>query len=161
MVSGQEAADSTRDEHRRPGAALVDDDVGAHEDTDHPGAPVLQRKLSKIVNNSKIDGLMAQLAAEGLAHDTLRLHDLRDPHQDHGWSYALNSNIDVVLPEDERILAVRLRLGCYVVSGAYRCRCCGKSVLDRQVNLAMRCFMGESSRGRNSVCNERARRFFS
>ena len=90
-----------------------------------------------------------------LAHraswDALRLDELRDPHQDHSWLLSLNPEVDVVLPEDEWIMAMRIRLGCPVVSGEHVCRCCGTKILDRQGYHALCCSLAESTRGHNSA----------
>ena len=64
---------------------------------------------------------------------------------------SLNPELDVVLPEAEWLTAVRVRLGCAIVSGEQVCRCCGEHVLDRQCYHATCCSMAESTKGHNRL----------
>ena len=49
----------------------------------------------------------------------MRLDDLHDTHQEHSWLFAINPELDVVLPESDWITAMRIRLGCRILSGAH------------------------------------------
>jgi hypothetical protein len=123
------------------------------EETMRPGAKALQKRLSKVVDSRKLDDLMHHFVNQGFENDARRLDDLRDKHQDHSWLLVLNPATDVVLAEDDWIIAARLRLGCAAVSGEHICSSCGSRVLDAQAYHALCCARGESTRGHNRVRN--------
>jgi hypothetical protein len=137
--------------HRPAGATLVDEDPPGEAEQSRPGAPAIQRKLSLLLDRFKLDTLMEELADAGEEEDLRRLEDLRDTHQDHSWQFSLNPATDIVLPEDEWLTAVRLRLGCSVVHSESLCASCGECVLDRRGYHALCCSRAEATKGHNRV----------
>ena len=153
LVESGDASPQAPNGGRPVGAALVDEDVGVEESDLRPGALALQKILCGFVDKFRLDALTDHFAAQGLEEDARRLDDLRDTHQDHSWIFSLNPELDVVLPEEEWLIAMRLRLGCRLLSGEHVCRCCGKRVLDVQCYHALCCSMAESTKGHNQVRN--------
>ncbi len=153
LTSGQDAAAADRSAGRPVGAELVDDDAGIDESDLRPGALALQKILCAFVDKQRLDALSDHFREQGHEEDALRLDDLRDPHQDHSWISSLNPEVDVVLPESDWLVAMRIRLGCPLLSGEHVCRSCGESILDSQCFHALCCSMAESTRGHNNVRN--------
>ena len=94
------------------------------------------------------------LQDEGRYDDIRRIEDLRDPHQEHTWLYALNPATEPVMPAQDWVRAMRIRLGCDHMGAEMVCAACGTHVLDRQAYHALCYANGESTRGHNRVRNE-------
>ncbi len=68
--------------------------------------------------------------------------------------WGLNVAKEPVLPEEEWLRAMRIRLGCSQLSGEIMCASCGRHVLDTTAYHARCCCAkGESTRGHNRVRN--------
>ncbi len=65
--------------------------------------------------------------------------------------WALNPVTEPVLPEEDWLRAMRLRLGCAHLSHDLLCASCGERVLDRKAYHDPCCARGESTRGHNRV----------
>ena len=128
--------------------ADVDDN---EDDNGRTGAVHIQKKLSALVDNAKVSRLGRRFEDADLIEDSLRLTDLRDEHQEHSWMWALNPVTEPVLPEEDWLRAMRLRLGCDLISTDVLCASCGARVLDKGMYHALCCARGESTRGHNRV----------
>jgi hypothetical protein len=122
---------------------------GASEE--RPGAPRIQKRLSALIDDSKLSALKARFIDTGSTEDVMRLNELDDEHQEHTWLWALNTVTEPVLAQEDWIAAVRLKLGSPQLSSEILCGSCGERVLDRQAYHALCCARGESTRGHNRV----------
>jgi hypothetical protein len=140
---------------QNPGEAARHD-IGEDDDSDaaRPASSIwIQKKLSALVDGTRAAQLAEKCEAADMIEDALRLADLRDKHQEHSWMWALNPATGPVLPQEDWLRAMRLRLGCTQLSSEVLCASCGRRVLDKPAYHALCCARGESTRGHNRVRN--------
>ena len=152
LVSGENTTSVTSDGNLA-GFASVGESRGGEESEARSTVKAIQKRLCGLADRYHLDALTEHHRAEGREEDTLRLDDLRDPHQDHSWMCSLNPQVDIVLPEADWLIAMRVRIGCQMLSGEHVCRCCGTHILDSQCFHALCCSIAESTRGHNRIRN--------
>ena len=90
-------------------------DAGA-EDEEHPTrgiikAPIVQTRLSIIVDSCVLSGVTQALTDAGAHADIRRLDELGHASTEHAWMWALSPNWARTLKDVEFVEAVRIRLG--------------------------------------------------
>ena len=147
--SGREMGDSGR----RPGSALVDDmqrtdpEMQLDEDPNELDPSKVQRGLLQIFDNFVVDKLAADFESAGRFNHVLRMNEIRDENQDHSWLWALGKRKQKVLPEEEFVVAVGLRLGADLLDDAVTCGYCHEQVLDVNGHHALVCAGSHATRG--------------
>ena len=131
----------------------LDDDVGeADQLTSLQRAAAIQNAITSLIDKAKLRRLRCRFDAEGFEEDVRRLDDLQDTSaQQHTWWQALNPQISCVLPEEEWVIAMRIRLGAPVLPVDGVCGCCGSQRIDARGYHALCCAMGESTKGHNRI----------
>ena len=132
LTSGPDATADNRNAGRAVGADLVDEDAGIDDSDLRPGELALQKVLCAFVDTQRLDSLTDTFRAQGHEDDARRW-------QDHSCLCSMNPEVDVVPPEAEWLVAMRIRLGCPLLSSEHICRSCGESILDSQCFHALCC----------------------
>ena len=128
----------------------ADDDAQLHSQLHRQ--PKLQRAITRKLDHIRLQRLRDRMAGEGLEEDVRRLDDLMDtPAQEHTWWRSLNPQTDKVLPEEEWVIAMRVRLGAPVLPADGICGYCGAQRMDARGYHALCCALGESTKGHNRV----------
>ena len=122
------------------------------EDPEHPDAPAdgLQTRLADLVTKGRLDRVREILRCAGDFEGLQVLSDQCDAATDHSWLWALAAADGSIVPSDEFITAVRLRLGAPVIDVPTECARCG-GTLDVECRQALRCAPGPATRGHNRV----------
>ena len=141
---------------RRPGAGLVDD----MRQSDHEMHPFLhadgfdpskvQRGLLQIIDSLVVERLTADFERSGRLSHVLRINEIGDESQDHSWLWALGKRKQQVLPEEEFVIAVRLRLGADLIEDAITCAYCHEQMLDSSGHHALVCAGSHATRGHSA-----------
>ena len=150
-AEGDPTADSLNAEPQPADVAMIAGVEVEEGESNRPGPLAIQKKLSALVDASKVSSMRESFVETDMVEDLLRLDDLQDEHQEHSWMWALNPVTEPVLAEKEWLSAVRLRLGAVHVSSEMLCGSCGKRVLDQQAYHALCCAKGECTKGHNKV----------
>ena len=130
-------------------------DAGA-EDEEHPTrgiikAPIVQTRLSIIVDSCVLSGVTQALTDAGAHADIRRLDELGHASTEHAWMWALSPNQGRTLKDLEFVEAVRIRLGAGGPLEPVQCAACGRAVLDSAGAHASCCALGEATRGHDAV----------
>ena len=138
------------------GANLIgeeaDDDESASLLKSLHSAFAIQHSITKHFDRRRLRRLHDLYEESGEVEDVKRLEDLQDtPNQDHTWWQALNPQTDRVLPPQEWVTAMRIRLGASLTCSDRVCACCGAKVMDMQGYHALCCANAESTIGHNRV----------
>ena len=115
------------------------------------GSLGLQRALSQLVDEDKLDRLVETLVEAGQWQSVRRLEDLRDPSVVHEWLWALNPAHGAYMAPDEYVTSVRIRLGADHIDEAITCAKCGEAVLGKDCYHALCCAPAESTIGHNKI----------
>ena len=143
---------------RRPGHGLVadrpamDDEVPSEDDGLDPSR--IQRGLLRILDTDVVEQLSDQFEREERLGHKLRLDELRAASQCHDWLWALGPWRQKALPEDEYVIAVRLRLGAGLFDEDVTCGYCHTNVLDRFGHHALWCAGSCATRGHTNIKDE-------
>ena len=111
----------------------------------------LQHDLCVIWDDTRMDELSASLEKARRWTDSRRIRDLRDPSTSHDWMWSLNPAHGPIIPNDELITCIKIRLGVNFLDDEMLCPSCGKQILDRKCNHALCCASAESTRGHYRV----------
>ncbi len=118
------------------------------ESTEYQG---LQRRLSALTDDHRVDALTARLHDSHLWEDARRLRELRDPSVSHDWLWAMNPAHGSHVPDEDYVTCVRVRLGAPIIDEAVVCHRCGAAILERKCTHALCCSLGEATKGHNRV----------
>ena len=94
---------------------------------------------------------MTDLERCGRWGDARRLRELRNLSVSHDWLWALNSCHGPVVPRNEFLTAVRVRLGAPSVDADMTCPRCERAILDKGCMHALVCAGPEATRGYYAV----------
>jgi hypothetical protein len=78
----------------------------------------VQSGLLQIIDSLVVERLTADFERSGRLSHVLRINEIGDESQDHSWLWALGKRKQQVLPEEEFVIAVRLRLGADLIDDA-------------------------------------------
>jgi hypothetical protein len=81
----QGANSSPEPQSHRPAEASIATGEADDAIEERPGAPRIQKKLSALIDDSKLSALRARFIDAGSTEDVMRLDELDDEHQEHTW----------------------------------------------------------------------------
>ena len=122
---------------------------GAERDLED--ASPLQKALSAVIDDERLDSIFDRIGAEGRHDDDLRLRDLQDPSVSHEWLWALNPAHGDVIPRADYVTCVRLRLGATIIDDPMLCSYCNDALLGSSCVHASCCALGKSTKGHNDI----------
>ena len=113
----------------------------------------LQGALARLLAEVSLERLEETFSESQEWDAIVRLRELRDPSVSHEWMNALNPAHGPVLPPDEYVDAIKLRIGALVRDEPGPCPRCG-GVMDVRGAHSQCCALGAATRGHYMVCHD-------
>ena len=121
------------------------------EDFERDSEEHVQTRLCRIVDNDRAASLLEHLQTHGPESSARCLRELRDPSTSHDWLWSLNPCHGPIVPKEEFLFAVRLRIGAPIMDEPMMCQRCGTAILDRAGRHCLLCATPEATRGHFAV----------
>jgi len=123
-------------------------------DADDLDPSKVQRDPLQIIDSLVVERLTTAFERSGRLSHVLRINEIGDESQDHSWLWALGKRKQQVLPEEEFVIAVRLRLGADLIDDAITCAYCHEQMLDSSGHHALVCAGSHATRGHTALIDE-------
>ena len=106
----------------------------------------LQKQMGRLLDERCLEDLVEKLRAQGRYQCMRRLEEQRDRGVNHAWIWAIDPARWVMMSEQDYVMAVRVRLGCFLQPSSFLCAECGAIADARGVHCEC-CAKAERTKG--------------